>query len=224
MYKIMDILLVEDNKEISDNIKKILKFKNPEFQITQVFDGEEAIKKFLLENFDLILLDLMLPKIDGITLCKRIRQTSEIPIIMMTAKGDDDDKILGLESWADDYIVKPFKIEELYLRIIKLTKRLHIKTLEKLWDLDINFSDKVIKKSWENIVLKLKEFQIFETIFNKETVSRTDLMSEIWWEWDVFSDDNKLDVYIYALRKKLWKNIIKTIKWFWYSINKNYEN
>jgi len=224
MYKIMDILLVEDNKEISDNIKKILKFKNPEFQITQVFDGEEAIKKFLLEKFDLILLDLMLPKIDGMTLCKRIRQTSEIPIIMMTAKGDDDDKILGLESWADDYIVKPFKIEELYLRIIKLTKRLHIKTLEKLWDLDINFSDKVIKKSWENIVLKLKEFQIFETIFNKETVSRTDLMSEIWWEWDVFSDDNKLDVYIYALRKKLWKNIIKTIKWFWYSINKNYEN
>jgi len=216
----MDILLIEDNKEISDNIKKILKLKNPEFDIIQVFDGEEAIKKFLLEKFDFILLDLMLPKIDGITLCKRIRQTSEIPIIMMTAKGEDDDKILGLESWADDYIVKPFKIEELYLRIIKLTKRLHIKTLEKLWDLEINFSDKIIKKSWENIVLKLKEFQIFETIFNKETISRTDLICEIWWECDVFSDDNKLDVYIYAIRKKLWKNIIKTIKWFWYSINK----
>ncbi len=220
----MRILLVEDNKEISDNIVKILKFKNPEFKITQVFDGEQAIKKFLLEDFDFILLDLMLPKIDWITLCKRIRQTSEIPIIMMTAKWEDDDKILWLESGADDYIVKPFKVEELYLRITKLSNRLNIKKIINLWDLELNFSDKIVKKSWEIIELKLKEFQILEIIYNKETISRTDLITEIWWEWDIFSDDNKLDVYIYSLRKKLWKSLIKTIKWFWYSINKNYEN
>ena len=219
----MKILLVEDNRDISDNISKILRFKNPEYKITQAFDGEEAIKKFLLEEFDFILLDLMLPKIDGITLCKRIRQTSNIPIIMMTAKWEDDDKILGLESGADDYIVKPFKVEELYLRILNLTKRLNIKQIEKLWNLEINFSDKIIKKAWNIVDLKLKEFQILETIYKKETISRTDLICEIWGEWDVFSDDNKLDVYIYALRKKLWKTIIKTIKGFWYSINKDYE-
>ena len=94
----MKILLVEDNKEISDNIVRILKLKNPEIFIFQVFDGTEAIKKFLLEDFDIILLDLMLPEIDGITLCQRIRKTSNIPIIMMTAKGSDNDKVLGLES------------------------------------------------------------------------------------------------------------------------------
>jgi len=220
----MKILLVEDNREISENIRKILKFKNPEFKITQVFDGEEAVKKFLLEDFDIILLDLMLPKIDWITLAKRIRQTSKIPIIMMTAKWEDDDKILGLESGADDYIVKPFKIEELYLRICNITKRFNIKKVEKIWNIEVNFSDKIVKKDWKKIELKLKEFQILETIFNKETISRTDLICEIWWEWDIFEDDNKLDVYIYSLRKKLAKSLIKTIKWFWYSINKNYEN
>jgi len=82
----MKILLVEDNIEISDNIYKILKIKNPDFEIIQVFDGEEAIKKILTEKFDFILLDLMLPKIDGITLCKRIRLSYDYPIIMMTAK------------------------------------------------------------------------------------------------------------------------------------------
>ena len=214
----MKILLVEDNKEISENISKILKIKNPDFHIIQVFDGEEAIKKFLLEDFDLILLDLMLPKIDWITLCKRIRLKSEIPIIMMTAKSADDDKILWLESWADDYIAKPFKVEELYLRILNISKRFNIKNIWKLWNIEIDFDNKIVKKNDKIINLKLKEFQILETIFKKKTISRTDLLEQIWWSWDLFWDDNKLDVYIYSLRKLLWKDIVKTIKWFWYSI------
>jgi len=221
---IMKILLVEDNIEISDNIYKILKIKNPDFEIIQVFDGEEAIKKILTEKFDFILLDLMLPKIDGITLCKRIRLSYDYPIIMMTAKWADDDKILGLESGADDYIVKPFKIEELYLRILWLSKRLNIKHSEKIWDIEINFYDKQIFKNWKNIELKLKEFQILELIYNKDIISRTDIIIEIWWEENIFFNGNKLDVNIYNLRKKLWKKLIKTIKWFGYSINKNYEN
>lgn len=220
----MRILLIEDNKEISDNISKILRLKNPEYKIIQAFDGEEAIKIFLTKDFDFILLDLMLPKIDWITLCKRFRISSDIPIIIMTAKWQDDDKILWLESGADDYIVKPFKIEELYLRILWLAKRLHIKKTEKIWNFEINFSDKIIKKDWKIIELKLKEFQIFEFIFNKETVSRTQILEKIWWREDLFSDDNKLDVNIYSIRKKLDKNLIKTIKWFWYSINKNYDH
>ncbi len=219
----MKILLVEDNKEISNNISKILRLKNPNYEIIQVFDGEEAVKKFLLEKFDFILLDLMLPKIDWITLCKRFRLKSEIPIIIMTAKWQDDDKILWLESGADDYIVKPFKVEELYLRILSLTKRLNIKKIKKIWNIEINFSDKIIKKNWKKIELTLKEFQIFDFIFHKETVSRTQILEKIWWEENLFSNDNKLDVNIYSLRKKLWKHLIKTIKWYGYSINKNYE-
>ncbi len=220
----MRILLVEDSREISNNITRILKLKNPEFHIKQVFDGQEAIKKFLLEKFDIILLDLMLPEIDGITLCKRIRKTSSIPIIMMTAKGTDDNKVLGLESWADDYIVKPFKVEELYLRIQNIVKRCNIKKVHILGDVELCFADKTVKKSGKIVELKLKEFQILEYLYEKETLSRTQIIEEIWWEEDMFSDDNKLDVNIYSLRKKLWKDIIKTIKWFWYSINKDYEN
>ena len=220
----MRILLIEDNKDISDNIKKVLELKNSSFLITQKFDWEEAIKSFLLEKYDLILLDLMLPKIDWITLCKRIRLKSEIPIIMMTAKWDDDDKILWLESGADDYIVKPFKIRELQARIKIIAKRLNIDEKIKIWEVEVDFTNKVIKINSEMISLKLKEFQILEYIYNKKTISKSDLIEYIWWTDDLFWDDNKLDVYIYSLRKKLGKKIIKTIKWFGYSIINENEN
>jgi DNA-binding response OmpR family regulator len=192
--------------------------------ITQKFDWEEAIKSFLLEKYDLILLDLMLPKIDWITLCKRIRLKSEIPIIMMTAKWDDDDKILWLESGADDYIVKPFKIRELQARIKVIAKRLNIDEKIKIWEVEVDFTNKIIKRNGEIISLKLKEFQILEYIYNKKTISKSDLIEYIWWVDDLFWDDNKLDVYIYSLRKKLGKKIIKTIKWFGYSIINENEN
>ena len=220
----MRILLIEDNKDISDNIKKVLELKNSSFLITQKFDWEEAIKSFLLEKYDLILLDLMLPKIDWITLCKRIRLKSEIPIIMMTAKWDDDDKILWLESGADDYIVKPFKIRELQARIKIIAKRLNIDEKIKIWEAEVDFTNKTIKINGEIISLKLKEFQILEYIYNKKTISKSDLIEYIWWADDLFWDDNKLDVYIYSLRKKLGKKIIKTIKWFGYSIINENEN
>lgn len=220
----MKILLIDDNIDISNNIKKVLELDNPDFSITQVFDWEEAIKSFLLNKYDLILLDLMLPKIDWITLCKRIRQTSNIPIIMMTAKWDDDDKILWLESWADDYIVKPFKIRELQARIKSISKRVNIDKIIKLWNCEIDFTNKIVKLNGKIIHFKLKEIQILEYIYNKKTVSKTDLISYIWWDDDLFWDDNKIDVYIYSIRKKIGKDKIKTIKWFGYSIINENEN
>lgn len=220
----MKILLIEDNKNISDNIKKVLEFDNNNFFITQVFDWEEAIKSFLLNKYDLILLDLMLPKIDWITLCNRIRQTSDIPIIMMTAKWDDDDKILWLESWADDYIVKPFKVRELQARIKSISKRMNIDEIIKIWNCEIDFTNKIVKLDGKIISLKLKEFQILEHIYNTKTISKTDLIDYIWWNDDLFGDDNKLDVYIYSIRKKIGKDKIKTIKWFGYSIINENEN
>lgn len=219
----MKILLVEDNSDISDNIRKVLLSENPNYEIIQSFDWEDAIKQFLVSKFDMVLLDINLPKIDWVTLCKRIRLKSEVPIIMMTALWDDDDKILWLESGADDYIVKPFKIRELQARINSILKRLYINEKVILWDLELDFSNKVIKKWWKIITLKLKEFQIFELIFNKKTISRWDIISEIWGNMDLFTADNKLDVNIYSLRNKLWKDTIKTIKWFGYSIINNNE-
>ena len=142
----MKILLVEDNSDISDNIKKVLLSENPNYEIIQSFDWEDAIKQFLVSKFDMVLLDINLPKIDGVTLCKRIRLKSEVPIIMMTALWDDDDKILWLESGADDYIVKPFKIRELQARINSILKRLYINEKIILWDLELDFSNKLIKR------------------------------------------------------------------------------
>ncbi|MDD3145001.1 MAG: response regulator transcription factor [Candidatus Gracilibacteria bacterium] len=214
----MRILLVEDNIDISDNIKKVLMSENPDYMISQSYDGEDAIKQFLLGDFNLILLDLNLPKLDGVSLCKRIRLKSDVPIIMMTALGDDDDKILGLESGADDYIVKPFKIRELQARINVICKRLHLNNKIIIRDLEIDFTNKVIKKGNDIVPLKLKEFQIFELIYNKKTISRSDLISDIWGDIDLFTADNKLDVNIYSIRNKLGKDIIKTIKGFGYSI------
>lgn len=219
----MKILLVEDNSDISDNIKKVLLSENQNYEIIQSFDWEDAIKQFLVSKFDMVLLDINLPKIGGVTLCKRIRLKSEVPIIMMTALWDDDDKILWLESGADDYIVKPFKIRELQARINSILKRLYINEKVILWDLELDFSNKLIKKWGQIITLKLKEFQIFELIFNKKTISRWDIISEIWGNMDLFTADNKLDVNIYSLRNKLWKDTIKTIKWFGYSIINNNE-
>jgi len=214
----MKILLVEDNTDISDNIKKVLLAENPDYMIFQSYDWEDAIKQFLLWEFNLILLDLNLPKLDWISLCKRIRLKSDVPIIMMTALWDDDDKILWLEYGADDYIVKPFKIRELQARINVIIKRLNLNNKIIIRDLEIDFTNKIIKKWNEIVPLKLKEFQIFEQIYNKKTISRSDLISDIWWDIDLFTADNKLDVNIYSIRNKLWKDIIKTIKWFWYSI------
>ncbi|QFR39773.1 response regulator transcription factor [Candidatus Gracilibacteria bacterium 28_42_T64] len=220
----MKILLIEDNKDISENIKKVLEYENTNFLITQKFDGEEGIKEFLLGEYDLILLDLMLPKIDGITLCNRIRLKSEVPIIMMTARGEDDDKILGLESGADDYIVKPFKVRELQARIKAIAKRLHIDEVIILGDIGVDFTKKIIKKNNTIISLKTKEFLVLEFIYKNNTVSKSDLIEHIWGSQELFGGDNKLDVYIYSLRKKLGKDIIKTIKGFGYSIIHTDEN
>ncbi len=216
----MKILLVEDNIEISNNIKKLLKTYNDNFSIKQVFTIKEAKENLVKNKYNLILLDLMLPDGDGINFSKKIKQHFDIPIIIMTAKWEDDDKINWLESWADDYIVKPFKVKELYLRIQRTIKINNISNKTKIWDIEIDFEAKKVYKNWQEIHLKLKEFQILEYLYDIKTWSRLDIIEEIWWNDNTFSADNKLDVNISSIRKKLWKDIIETIKWFGYSIKK----
>lgn len=212
----MKILLIEDNKDISDNIANILTLDW--FIITQVFDGIIGLKKALSDEFDFIVLDINLPSFDGISLCKKVREKSNIPIIMITAKWDDDDKILWLESWADDYIVKPFKIKELEIRIQSILKRLWKNDTIIIGNIEVNLKLKTVKKDGKIVSLKLKEFQVLEYILKHKTVSRTDIIDYIWGSDDVFFWDNNLDVYISSIRKKLTKDIITTIKWYWYSI------
>jgi len=191
----MKIIIIEDNEDISSNIKKFLELDW--VIVAQSYDGESWLKMVLSYDFDIVLLDYMLPKMDWIEVCKNIRKQKDIPIIMMTAKWEDDDKILWLESGADDYIVKPFKIRELVARIKAIAKRTGLYDSQKIWDIEINIKNKTVIKWWEIINLALKEYQILECILKNKTITRTNLIENIWsWEDDLFTADNKLDVYI----------------------------
>jgi len=213
----MKIIIIEDNEDISSNIKKFLELDW--IIVAQSYDGESWVKMVLSYDFDIILLDYMLPWMDWIEVCKNIRKEKDIPIIMMTAKWEDDDKILWLESWADDYIVKPFKIRELVARIKAIAKRTWLNDSKIIWDIEINIRNKTVEKWWEIVKISLKEYQILECILKNKTITRTNLIENIWsWEDDLFTADNKLDVYISNIRRKLWKDIIKTVKWYGYSI------
>ncbi len=216
----MRILLVEDNKTIANNIRKCL-----ELEWFEIFVAEnwlywlEVAKK---NDFDLIILDWMLPGMEWIEICKKIKKQKDIPIIMTTAKWQLEDKLEWFDMWADDYLVKPFDLEELLARINVLIKRSWWKNIFEKWNLRIDLEAKKIMKGKKEIKLTIKEYNIIEILINNLwiAISRTDIIQEIRW-WDsLFEWDGKLDVYISSIRKKLGKDIIETVKWFWYKIEK----
>lgn len=125
---------------------------------------------------------------------------------------------MWLEVWADDYIVKPFKIKELEMRMKAIFKRMWTQDIIKIDDIEIDLKQKIVKKWSTPVALKLKEYQLLEYLLKHKSVSRTDLIDYLWGSDDICYWDNNLDVYIYSLRTKLNKDIIKTMKWFWYSI------
>lgn len=219
----MKILLIEDNKTIAQNIKKYLELWDFEVFVAENWLYWLQVAKN--NKFDLIILDLMLPWMNWEDICHEIKKENDIPIIITTAKWQLEDKLELFKLWADDYLVKPFDLEELEARLIALTKRTMKKEqIIKKWNLTINISSKKIKNWEQEIKLTLKEFTILEYLIKNQgiAVSRTDLIQEIRW-WDSRFEcecDWKLDVYISTIRKKLWKNIIETIKWFWYKFNK----
>lgn len=216
----MKILLVEDNKTIAQNIKKYLELEGYEILVAENWlYGLEVAKK---NNFDLMLLDLMLPWMDGIEICKHIKKEKNVPIIMTTAKWQLDDKLEWFDVGADDYLVKPFDLEELLARIKVLTKRFWNNDLFEIWDLKIDLEAKKVLKNNKEIKLTIKEFNILEMLLNNIwiAISRTEIIEEIWW-WDsLFEWDWKLDVYISGIRKKLGKDLIETVKGFGYKIEK----
>lgn len=216
----MKILIIEDNKTISQNIKKYLEIEWYEILIAE--NGLYWLEVAKINSFDLIILDLMLPGMDGIEVCKQIKKVQDVPIIMTTAKWQLEDKLEWFDVGADDYLVKPFDLEELLARIKSLTKRLKEGNVIKKLDLKINLDAKQILKKNKEIKLTIKEFNILEILLDSIwiAISRTEIIEELRW-WDsLFEWDGKLDVYISNIRKKLWKNLIKTVKWFGYKIEK----
>ena len=213
------ILLIEDNKEINDSIKKYLELDN--FFVKSCFDWTDWIEYALTWKYDLILLDIMLPEIDGIRLAEKVVSKIKTPIIMITARDSIDDKLLWFDSWAVDYIVKPFDLRELEARIFSVLGRNNEDLTFTFEDISIDLKSRNFVKSWDSVKVTQKEFLILELLLKHkwEVVSRTDIIYYVWWESSLFDADSKLDVYISNLRNKFSKSIIETIKWFWYKIN-----
>ena len=217
----LSLLLVEDTKTIAESIKQYLELDG--HSVTRVDHWSYANELVKHQNFDIVLLDLMLPWVDWITIAKTIRSVHpETPILMMTAKGQLDDKLEGFEAWADDYLVKPFDLEELEARVLALAKRLPKKEELSFEDVRLDLNQKKVFKWDEELKFSLKEFQILEMLMQNQwiAISRLDIIEEIWWGEAWFEEDWKLDVYLSTIRRKIGKDRIETIKWFWYRMNK----
>jgi len=203
------ILIVDDEKPIVDSIKYTL-YKEG-YDVVVAYDGEDALEKFKKENPDLIILDIMLPKLSGLEVCRIIRRTSNVPIIMLTAKGEDMDKVIGLELGADDYVSKPFSLRELVARIKAILRRTKLpvnssKAKEKLEfdDVVIDIKGRIVTKKGVQVELSPKEFDLLVTLAENEgrVMSREYLLSHVWGE-DFYGDDRTVDVHIRWLREKL---------------------
>jgi len=202
------ILIVDDEK----NIVNILKFnlKKEGYEIVEAYDGKEAIDKTFSEKPDLILLDVMLPIYDGFTVCKKLRERVQTPIIMLTAKEEEVDKVLGLELGADDYVTKPFSPRELLARIKSNLRRydmLNNQTNEKIikiFDIEIDESKYEVTRKNELIDLTSREFELLVYLVDNigTVISREKLLETIW-NYEYYGDMRTVDVTISRLRDKL---------------------
>lgn len=202
------VLIVDDEEHIRELIKFNLKKEG--YDIEVAVNGTEALNIIREIKFDLILLDLMLPEIDGLEVCKEIRrneETSDIPVMMITAKGEEFDKVLGLELGADDYITKPFSIRELMARVKALLRRSNFKKEEniiKFGDVVVNFKTREVIKEAQNVELTLKEFELLKLLIkNKGNILTRELLLDKIWGYEYIGETRTVDVHIRHLRKKI---------------------
>lgn len=207
------ILVVDDEKLIVKGIKFSL--EQDGMDVDTAFDGEEALRLARTDEYSLIVLDVMLPKIDGLEVCQQVREFSNVPIIMVTAKGDDMDKIMGLEYGADDYITKPFNILELKARIKAILRRSvrkvdlaeEKKDILKIRDLVIELSSRRIFIHDREVNLTAKEFDLLELFMENpgKVYSRESLLNTVW-GYDYPGDIRTVDVHVRRLREKIEDN------------------
>ena len=205
------VLVVDDEKLIVKGIRFSL--EQDDMEVDTAFDGEEALAKARENSYDIILLDLMLPKVDGLSVCQQIREFSDVPIVMLTAKGEDMDKILGLEYGADDYITKPFNILEVKARLKAIIRRTSQKQPQQpqnksmqAGDLTLDVDGRRVTIAGKEINLTAKEFDLLELlVFHPNHVySREDLLREVWgYESPDPGDVRTVDVHIRRLREKI---------------------
>ncbi len=203
------ILLVDDE----DSIQKLLAYplEREGYRVLQARDGEEALRRFASEDVDLVVLDIMLPKLDGLEVCKRLRAESEVPIIMLTARDDELDKVLGLELGADDYITKPFSIREFRSRVRALLRRASVsRQVEEGGDvisaegLTIDLARRAVEVGGERVQLTYVEFELLRILASHpgRVYSRRMLLEALWGGAD-YREPRTIDVHVRHLREKL---------------------
>ncbi len=210
----MRVLVVDDEKLIRDVIKEYLLLEN--FEVEEASNGLEAVDKVKQDDFDIIIMDIMMPKMDGYTACREIKKLKDIPFIMLSARGEEYDKLIGFDLGIDDYVTKPFSPKELVARIKAVTKRkgvvnniFEIKGI-KLDDLahDVYIDNK-------KVYLTPKEYDLLKYFIDNKNIalSRENLLSHIW-GYDFYGDDRTVDTHVKTLRKHLgkYKDMIVTVR------------
>lgn len=210
----INILIVEDEKEIREGVSEYL--AEVGYSVISAEDGMQAIELFKNSKIDLVILDIMLPKANGFVVLNKIRQESNVPVIMLTAMSDDYTQIMSFDEEADDYITKPFSIIVLHKRIEALLRR-GVKVSEnKKWcygDIEIDFEGYSARKNGENIDLKPKEIKLIELLLKYEgkVLTRAQILDNLW-RIEEAPNDRVIDVYIKNIRKKLLLDCIVTVK------------
>ncbi len=203
------ILVVDDEEKIRTVIRKYAEFEG--YGITEASNGIEAIELCRTGDFNLVILDIMMPELDGFTVCKKIREIREIPIIMLSARGEEYDKIHGFELGIDDYVVKPFSPKELMMRVKVVISRNQNKLgksdshdVFEAEGLNIDFTSRIVKVNGEKVELTPKEYDLlFYMVINRGiALSREKLINEVW-GYDYYGDDRTLDTHIKLLRSSL---------------------
>src|SRR6266516_714301 len=203
------ILLVDDE----DSVRKVLAFplEKDGFTVVQAADGEEALRQFGAQPVDLVVLDIMLPRLDGLEVCKRLRATSNVPIIMLTARDDELDKVLGLELGADDYITKPFSIREFRSRVRALLRRAATPRADERADeaiqnngLRIDLAKREVEVHGRPVQLTYVEFELLRTLASHpgRVYTREQLLQALWGGSD-YREPRTIDVHVRHLREKL---------------------
>ncbi len=205
-----NILVVDDEQLLVKGIKFNLESEG--HKVVGCYDGEEGLEQAQTEQFDLIILDLMMPKKDGLEVCMAIRGFSNVPIIMLTARSEDTDKIIGFEYGADDYVTKPFNILELKARVRALLRRSNLSAKEQeelgealvLGHISLDAVSRTVTRQGEVVELTAKEFNLMELLMqNPERVYSRESLLNLVWGFDYLGDDRTVDVHIRRLREKL---------------------
>lgn len=215
MYK---ILVVDDEPKIREVIREYAEFSG--YEVTEAEDGMSAIGLCKLNDYDLIIMDIMMPKLDGFSACKELKKIKDIPVIMLSARGEEYDKLFGFELGIDDYIVKPFSPKELIARVNAVLSRVHSSSgtpqnTLKFGGLEINIPARVVTVDGKKVDLTPKEYELlFYLVENKNiALSRDKLLSDIW-GYDFFGDDRTIDTHIKNLRNSLgpYRDYIVTLR------------